>query len=343
MRIERIDLDEAPSALLGPVPPDVVAAGPGGWRPGEPLRPAGAPWLAVLDLPGGSSAPRVAVAAEPWTPMEIHVGASGQSLSVRAKADRPATVGRLEAALPPGRAHRWDEAGTVLLRLEGRDPESLPAEAVLNGANRLAVETSAGWELLQFRMAEQTGADTWRLSGLLRGQAGTEAEARAGAAEGARAVVLDDALVQVGLAPAERGLPLAWRAAPAGAPAGGLASAEASFTWRGIADRPWGPAHFKASQQGGDRVFSWVRRARTGGDGWDLEPPLGEEWEAYRLEIVHGAAVVTAYETGGRAFVWTAAAQAAAFPDGLPEGLVARVAQGSAAWGWGATAEAALG
>lgn len=341
-RIERMDLDEAPSALLGPVLAEVATAGGGGWRPGEPLRPAGAPWLAVLDLPGGTSAPRVALAAEPWTPMEVHVGASEESLSIRASVGRPATVGQLEAPLAPGRASRWDEAGKLIVRLEGRPPEDMSAEAVLNGANLLAVETSAGWEVLQFRDVEQTGGGTWRLTGLLRGQAGTEAEAGAGAESGARVVVLDDAIVPVSLADAERGLPLVWRAAPAGTPPGGLASAQTGFAWRGVADRPWAPAHLRAVRQGGDLAFSWVRRARTGGDGWDVEPPLGEETEIYRLEIVEGAAVMASFETAGPSFVWPATAQLAIYPDGLPEGLVVRVAQGSALWGWGATAEAAL-
>ena len=47
--------------------------------------------------------------------------------------------------------------------------------AVLNGANRLAVELPSGeWEILQFRDAELIGQDRYRLGYLLRGHRGTE-------------------------------------------------------------------------------------------------------------------------------------------------------------------------
>jgi hypothetical protein len=38
--------------------------------------------------------------------------------------------------------------------------------------------------------------------------------------------------------------------------------------------------------------ISFIRRARAGGDSWDLfEVPLGEEREEYRLDIRQGSAV----------------------------------------------------
>ena len=345
-RVERIDLDETPRASLGPVPPGLGAITDDAATPGEPHRPAGAPWMALLDLPaiGGGDGPRVALAAEPWTPLDVHAGPTAELGSPRARATQPATVGVLAAPLEPGRGHRWDEASAVRLRLEGRDPANVEKAAVLGGANLLAIESAyGGWEVLQFRSAEMVEPDVWRLSGLLRGQGGTEAEARAGAETGARVVVLDEAVVMAGMAEAERGLPLVWRAGPAGAPPGGPASAEASFTWRGVARRPWAPAHLRAHAGAGGTVeLSWVRRTRLGGDGWDIEPPLNEEREVYRVEILAGEVVAAVQETIAPAFSWTTAAQAEAFPHGLPEGLKARVAQGSATWGWGAVAETAL-
>ncbi|WP_296817791.1 glycoside hydrolase/phage tail family protein [Brevundimonas sp.] len=342
-RVERIDLDETPTAALGPVPPPLEAGAGSGPRPGEPHRPIGAAWMAVLDLPGGDS-PLVALAAEPWVPMEIHAGPMADALTVRARADQPGTVGVLAEPLGPGRAHRWDEGRGLLVRLEGRSPESAVRLAVLGGANLLAVESTAGgWEVLQFRTSELTEPGVWRLSGLLRGQGGTEGEARAGAAAGSRVVVLDGAVVPAAMTEAERGLPLIWRAGPAGSPPGGSVSSEETFIWRGVARRPWSPAHLRAiAGTDGAVELHWTRRTRQGGDGWDLEPPLGEEREVYRVELLAGASVVATYEATTPAFAWTAEAQAEAFPDGVPSGVTARVAQGSATWGWGAAAELAL-
>jgi len=342
-RVERIDLDETPTATLGPIPPPLEVCAGSGPRPGEPHRPIGAPWMAMLDLPGGDS-PLVALAAEPWAPMEVHAGPSADALTARAQVDQPATVGVLAEPLGPGRAHRWDEGPGVLVRLEGRGPEGATNAAVLGGANLLAVEsTSGGWEVLQFRTAELAGPGLWRLTGLLRGQAGTEGEAKAGAPAGARTVVLDAAVAPAEMAEAERGLPLVWRAGPVGLPPGGPASAEQAFTWRGVALRPWSPAHLRVRPAPEGAIqLSWVRRARLGGDGWDGEPPLNEEREIYRVEMVCGGLSLVSYETASPGFVWTADAQAAAFPDGVPEGVSVRVAQGSATWGWGAAAELAL-
>ena len=74
------------------------------------------------------------------------------------------------------------------------------------------------------------GAKTWALSGLLRGQQGSDVAAMVAA--GARAVLVDAALVRAQAAPAERGLPLVWRAAPAGGPAAGPAMTQVEAAWR---------------------------------------------------------------------------------------------------------------
>ncbi|HAV48988.1 MAG TPA: hypothetical protein DCX75_01725, partial [Brevundimonas sp.] len=98
-----------------------------------------------------------------------------------------------------------------MVQIEGRSPESREALAVLAGANAVAVETWAGWEVIQYRTAELVGGDVWQLSGLLRGQGGGELEAEAGALVGADVVFLDGSLVALGAMREEYGLPLVWR------------------------------------------------------------------------------------------------------------------------------------
>jgi hypothetical protein len=42
----------------------------------------------------------------------------------------------------------------------------------------------------------------------------------------------------------------------------------------------------------GDLQISWIRRTRTGGDNWELpEVPLGEDAEAYEIDILDGGVV----------------------------------------------------
>lgn len=346
-RVRRIDHDERPRALLEPRPQAVDRPeGDIDWRPGDPVRPGGPPWFALLDLPplpGAEEEPRplLAAAADPWRPVDIHAGAEAETLTLRARVGQPATVGLLTAPLAPGRANRWDEGSTLELELEGGSLESVAAAAVLGGGNALAVMSAMGeWEIVQFRTAVLTAHARWRLSGLLRGQAGTEAAAAAGAAAGAVAVKLDPALVRGEVGQAERGLPLVWRAAAAGAPPGGTGSSETTAVWRAVWRRPWSPAHLRARRSGnGDVQLDWVRRARLHGDGWGDEPPLSEESELYRVEILNGSEVVRRLESSSPQAVWTVDAQAEDFPAGVPAAARIRVAQHSAVWGWGVSAE----
>ncbi|WP_420848509.1 phage tail baseplate protein, partial [Pseudovibrio axinellae] len=74
------------------------------------------------------------------------------------------------------------------------------------------------WEVVQFAQADLTGARSYTLSKILRGQRGSELAM--GAAAGARVVVLDGGIVQNSLSRSELGLPLNWQAGRAGAGVG---------------------------------------------------------------------------------------------------------------------------
>lgn len=343
-RVTRIDLDEHPRAQLAPVVDPVRVGGDLDWSPGPPREVSGPPVLHVLDLPGqADERPLVAVAAAPWRPFDIHAGVGQEALRVRATAGVPATVGLTLSDLPAGPLHRFDHATHLTVRLEGASPISRDRSAVLAGANALAVRGAGGeWQLVQFLTAEPVADDVWTLSGLLRGQGGSDPAMASLTPAGAAVVMLDQALVRVDLASAERGLPLVWRAAPAGGPASGPSMSETVETWRGLSARPWSPAHLRVRTQGGDAVVTWIRRARLAGDGWDAEVPLGEEREVYRVEILDGETVIRTAETTTSTFTYAAAQRAADFPAGPAGALAVRIAQGSALFGWGAASRTLL-
>ena len=56
-------------------------------------------------------------------------------------------------------------------------------------------------------------------------------------------------------------------------------------TFKGIGLRPYAPAHLRAERSGDEVGLSWVRRTRFGGDDWEIEPPLNEETERYRVTV----------------------------------------------------------
>ncbi len=349
-RVERIELDDLPCAALSLVEPAV--AGPGGgddWITPPPAEPVSPPVLHLLDLPPMPGAetdirPLVAAAVEPWRHLDAHAGSDAASLTFRARIDRPSTVGETIEDLPAGPLHRLDRAASLTLRLEGSTLVSRPVSAVLAGANALAVRgADYAWEILQFLDAELIAEDCWRLSGLLRGQGGSDPAMAALTPAGAAVVLLDEGLPRAEVALSELGLPLLWRAAPAGSPPGGDGSATVEAVWRGLARRPWTPCHLKREDgPDGTTTFRWIRRARLAGDPLDGEPPLSEEAERYRIEILDGGTMVRAAETDEPAFTWTSAMQVADFPGGAPDPVVIRVAQWSASFGFGATATRSL-
>jgi hypothetical protein len=319
---------EAPVATGGYRPPVINSA------PGQPVfELMNLPLMRAGDEPG---APYVAAFADPW-PGAVALYRLAGAPALAATLPARAVMGRLDAALPPGVSGRFDRR-TLRLRLSFGALASRSAEEVFAGANTLAVETGAGWEIVQFTDATLGTDGAWTLSGLLRGQLGTEAAAAAGAAPGARAVLMTPAVEQPAFALDLRGLALDWAAGPADDPVSAPTFRIKTFTGTAAGLAPLSPVHLRARRApGGAIALSWIRRTRVGGDSWAGEDaPLGEASERYRVEIRRadtGALIRTA-ETASPAFTYEAAMQAADFAGPAPA-LTLRVAQLSDAVGPG--------
>src|SRR5690606_27703312 len=195
-----------------------------------------------------------------------------------------AVMGRLDGALPAGVSGRWFEKG-LRVRLSYGALVSRSPEEVFAGANAAAVETSAGWEILQFRDAALGPDGVWTLAGLLRGQNGTEEEAAAGAAAGARFVLLNAAISQPPLPIDLRGISFNWSAGPADDHPTADTFRVKTFAGAARGLKPLSPVHLVAvAAPSGDIDVTWVRRTRKGGDSWEGEDlPLNEAYERYRV------------------------------------------------------------
>lgn len=328
-----------------------ASAGPGlasGPQPqaGEAAAPASRPLLRLLDLPlaPGESARGglwAAASADPWPgELIIHAGASLDSAAERARITAPAFTGVLTAPLGAGFEGRIDRGNAVALRLADGALSSVTRAALLSGANRLAVETQDGWEVLSFQHAEMTDPQSWRLTGLLRGLGGSPVT---GAGEGARVVVLDGAGAVMPVSAEERGAAIMVIAVPPGAALTDPAARTVEIVYRGADLRPLAPVHLRARVQGGALVARWVRRGRIDADAWSAEIPLGEESERYAVSLLDaGGAPVWQGETLQPSLSLDAAALSAALPDGT-HGARLRVAQISAVYGPGRARKAALG
>ena len=151
------------------------------------------------------------------------------------------------------------------------------------------------WEVLQFEKAELVAQKTYELSGLLRGQGGTELFMNGTISPGARFVLLDEAVVQADMSPDEVGLDFRWKYGPANLSIDDPSYLDQVHAFSGLGLKPLRPAHVRGVLDPGtnDLILSWVRRTRIGGDSWDtLEVPLGEDEEAYEVEILDGSSVI---------------------------------------------------
>jgi hypothetical protein len=96
-----------------------------------------------------------------------------------------------------------------------------------------------------------------------------------------------------------------------------------------LALRPRAPVFGRVS---GD-VVSWLRSPRYGGDSWEGEPPLCEDYELYRVQVFDGEVMVREAEVSAPA--WVYAERAADFPAGFSVGARVEIAQKSQVYGYG--------
>jgi hypothetical protein len=253
----------------------------------------------------------------------------------------PSIVGETLDPLPAGPTALWDRGNVVRVRLSGGALTSRADAEVLAGGNAAALRTPDGWEIVQFAEATLVDGLTYRLSRLLRGQAGSEAAMQPLLAVGAAFVLLDAPLTALarGLDALDR--PLQLRIAAAGRSHDDASATALTVTPGATALRPLAPVHV-AARRGADGVHvSWIRRTRIDGDGWGVEVPLGEDAETYRLDIVAAGAVVRSLRCAAPQALYAAADELADFGAAQAR-LRIRVMQLSATVGDGFAADVTL-
>ncbi|MEX0752823.1 MAG: glycoside hydrolase/phage tail family protein [Xanthobacteraceae bacterium] len=303
----------------------------------------------VLDLPAldAEDPPvltRVAVFADPWPgPVAIWRSADGLTYERAALALAPAIVGETLDDMSIGPSSRFDDASRVQVRLFGGALASVSDSVLLGGGNAAAVQRPDGaWEVLQFANAELVGELTYELSRFLRGQGGSEWAMADPLPAGAAFVMLDEHVVAIA-----RGLdallrPVQLRIIAAGRDHGDPSTVALEATPQATALRPLSPVHLRAQRTADGVLISWIRRTRREGDSWTAgDVPLGEEREAYAVDILSGQSVLRTLEADAPTALYSNADEIADF--GQPQSsLSVSVAQVSATVGRGFPAAAAF-
>ncbi|KGJ23133.1 baseplate multidomain protein megatron [Paracoccus sanguinis] len=342
----RIDRVERAGATIV----DAVRIEPGVYRPApQPLEgprvarhvPAGPVWPVFLDLPllrgtEAPHAPHLAATATPW-PGAVRAWcavdeAGGYAPNVILS--RRSVMGVTLAPLAAARPGVLDRGAPLRVRVKGGNLRSVTPEALLAGANVMAIgDGSAGnWEVVQFTTATLVAPGEWEIAGRLRGQAGTDAVAPAVWPAGSVVVLLDGAARQVELPPDARGQLRHWRIGPASRSPDDPAYRQRDEAFAGIGLRPLSPCHLRVR----DGRAAWVRRTRIGGDGWDgYDVPLGESVERYLVTAAQGGREIAREVVREPFWALSGAVQQAAL---APGGVEIAVAQLSDVFGPGPSA-----
>lgn len=317
-------------------------------RAGKAKLPAlfGAPGFVVMDLPVAgdginSAASWIAATATPWPGSLSLLEDTGGSFSVLESLAAPAIIAETLSNLTAGPLSRLDKASTLVVRLAAGELASVSQLQMLSGENTAAVGTAqSGWEIIQFQNAELIDEQTYELSVLLRGLAGSRGEMLPMRAAGQTFVLLDDAVRQIPAANDDLARPRTLRLGPAGIDHGSPAYAQFVHAGPGLGLRPYAPVHIHARRNGTGVEFSWIRRTRVDGDSWAVnEVPLGEETESYSLQIMANGLPVRQIDISQPAATYSDVQMQADFGLPLPETLIVRVYQNSAIFGAGAFSE----
>jgi GTA TIM-barrel-like domain/Putative phage tail protein len=303
-----------------------------------PPKLAGKPAALFMALKGDPEGVllRLAVHADPWVgPLAVYAASRGFE-EPHAVLERPASVGVLMEPLEAGPLWRWDRANTIMVKLYGGELSSLPLERVLTGGNLAAIQSMSGaWEVVQFSQAELIAPQTWRLSLLLRGQHGSEEEARLGAEIGAHFVLLDSAVVPLVSNREDVERPEQWWIGPASDDPAEATFEVVEITPQATALLPLSPVHPMVRRKAEGLQIQWIRRTRLSGDNWaTTDVPLGEEGESYTLEILAGPSVVRSIICSTPDFLYLNALELSDFS--VPQAaLTLRIMQNSLAYGPG--------
>ncbi|AUM72952.1 baseplate multidomain protein megatron [Paracoccus jeotgali] len=326
---------------------------PGSPRAAHLARPVvfGAPLVKFMDLPQlredhSPHQPLIAAHARPWPgEMAVYRSPADAGFESLTMLSARARIGALVADLYAGPTSRFDHGNSVYLELLTGTLESVTDLRLFTGENAVAVEQPGGaWEILQFGAAELLAPGRYRLTRLLRGQRGTDADMAAMVPAGAQVVLLDAAVASLPVNEADLGLPWNWRIGPASRPVSDDSYAALTFTPTATGLRPFSPVHveqpWRWARSPGDLTIRWVRRDRSlAADNWNaVEIPMSEPAEAWQVDILDGSTVKRSLTAATTCAVYTGAQQIADWgaPLGPGASLDIRIAQIGQALGAGA-------
>lgn len=230
-------------------------------------------------------------------------------------------IGDVASALPSGPADYWDRGNviTVVLHYADDELESVAESAVLNGANAFWLGGTDGQdgEIIQFATATLVSPGTYELSDLLRGRQGTDHLIGSHGSNEVFVLLEPDALGRSDYGAGD------WDKSRLYKPVSVLETeadtASQSFTNEGESRMPLSPVGVTGARDGSNNLtIAWHRRSRLSGAGlFGGDPPLGEEVEAYEIDVIVASVAVRTLTSATQSVAYSAAEQTT---DGITPG-----------------------
>jgi len=233
---------------------------------------AGAPQLLAFDLPHQSGV-SVGALLDPFAPVTAQFGEAETVL------DTPLRIGATLSPLPKGYVQLRDRAASLDILMPNLTLSALQDDAFLSGGNRFAIETENGWEIIAARDVQLTAPQTYRLSHLLRGLAGSEAFMADTILAGTRLLWLGSGLGVLDVSQEWRDLTVL-----IGGASDQREARNGEVIWRDLQGVPPSPVHPKWD----GTTLSWIGRDPNFTDWTDNSAHL-----RYRVRLTRGGVIET--------------------------------------------------
>lgn len=298
----------------------------GSYEPATVVAPAGDTLLVAMDTPllrDADDSPGYMLAAKgvtrPW-PGGVAVASTngGVDFAQVAQLTASSVIGVATTTLPTW-AGGWtmDTAGTVTVDVGDGQLSSTTDDGLFASETINALWFSTG-EIIRFRTATLVSAGVYTLSGLLRGQRGTEWAVGLHAADETVVLLNSSSLRRVSESAAQIGVGHVLKGVTTGRAIS--AAAAVALTPQAVCLRPLAPVHaaLAVDYATHDLTISWMRRTRYASNllgTAGIYTPLGEVSESYEVDIFNagGTAVLRTLSAAASQVSYTAAQQLADF------------------------------
>lgn len=255
-----------------------------------------------------------------WRGATFERSLDGVNFDIVSGVSDKAYIGDVAVALPNGSTDIFDEINTLTVVMRSSDVQlvSVTDLDVFNGSNAFWLgdeDGNANGEIIQFRQANLIAANTYELSGLLRGRLGTEFAAPLHTNN--QVLVM----LQIAVFDADFGLSdwnLIRQYVAYSRYVDESLVTPRDFTNTGERARPRSASHVEGERDVSNNLtIEWIPRTRIPTTGLVELVPLGENIEEYEIDILSGVTIVRTITVNSPLATYSAAEQTA---DGLTPG-----------------------